>query len=52
MDGEEAEALQEEWERRGIPVPLKILDSPYREITRPILDYVKSAAPRAARATW
>ena len=26
--------------RRGIPVPLKVLDSPYREITRPIIDYV------------
>ena len=26
--------------RRGIPVPLKVLDSPYREITRPIVDYV------------
>ena len=33
--------LQEEWEREGIPVTLKILASPYREITRPILDYVQ-----------
>ena len=45
----ETEALAEEWERRGIPVPLKVLDSPYREVTRPILDYVKGlrrASPR------
>jgi hypothetical protein len=35
-------ALQAEWKRRDLPVPLKILDSPYREVTRPILEYVKS----------
>ena len=32
-------------------MPLKVLDSPYREITRPVLDYVKSHPPRATRAT-
>ncbi|MDP9393372.1 MAG: APC family permease [Actinomycetota bacterium] len=41
VDREESAALQREWDRRGIPVPLKVLDSPYREITRPIIDYVK-----------
>ena len=30
-----------DWERRQLPVPLKVLESPYREITRPILSYVK-----------
>ncbi|MGW4426403.1 APC family permease [Streptosporangium sp. NPDC004631] len=49
VEGEEARLLQEEWERRGIPVPLKMLDSPYREITRPILDYVKSLRRRSPR---
>ena len=33
--------LVREWENRAIPVPLKVLESPYREITRPVLDYVK-----------
>ncbi|MDN5716244.1 MAG: APC family permease [Janibacter sp.] len=42
VDPEETRALQEEWDRRGIPVSLKALDSPYREITRPVVDYVKS----------
>ena len=42
VDPEATRALQEEWDRRGIPVPLKALDSPYREITRPVVDYVKS----------
>ncbi|GGP83928.1 APC family permease [Streptosporangium pseudovulgare] len=49
VEGEEARALQEEWERRGIAVPLKTLDSPYREITRPILEYVKSLRRRSPR---
>jgi hypothetical protein len=41
VDHDDTVRLQEEWERVGIPVTLKILASPYREITRPILDYVK-----------
>ncbi|TMR99277.1 APC family permease [Nonomuraea basaltis] len=49
VEGEEARQLQEEWERRGIPVPLKMLDSPYREITQPILDYVKHLRRRSPR---
>jgi amino acid transporter len=49
VDAEDSKALQEEWDRRGLPVPLTIIDSPYREITRPILDYVRRirlASPR------
>ncbi len=42
VDPEETKELQLEWDRRGLPVPLKALDSPYREITRPVVDYVKS----------
>jgi len=42
VDDEDTAALAAEWERRNIPVSLKILASPYREITRPILDYVKT----------
>ena len=42
VDPEETAALQAEWVKRDIPVPLKALDSPYREITRPVVDYVKS----------
>ena len=39
----ETKALQDEWDRRDIPVPLKALDSPYRDITGPVVEYVKSA---------
>jgi amino acid transporter len=41
VDTEDTKALQADWQRKGIDVPLKVLDSPYREITRPIIDYVK-----------
>jgi amino acid transporter len=46
---EEASALQREWGERDIPVPLKILDSPYRDITGPVLDYVGRIRMRSPR---
>ncbi|MGW3404439.1 DNA-binding protein, partial [Streptomyces zhihengii] len=49
VDPVETKALRDEWERRGINVPLKILDSPYREITRPIIDYVKGLRRESPR---
>jgi amino acid transporter len=42
VDPEETSALRREWIEMDIPVTLKIVASPYREITRPIIDYVKS----------
>ena len=42
VEPDETRALQQEWDRRDLPVPLKALDSPFREITRPVVDYVKS----------
>ncbi|MEU6171743.1 APC family permease [Streptantibioticus parmotrematis] len=41
VDPADTKSLQAEWERRGIDVPLKVLDSPYREITRPVIEYVR-----------
>ena len=41
VDPDETRSLEVEWERRAIPVTLKVLDSPYREITRPIIEYVR-----------
>ncbi|NBE93701.1 APC family permease [Nonomuraea sp. KC401] len=49
VEGDDARKLREEWERLGIPVPLKMLDSPYREITQPVLDYVKTLRRRSPR---
>ena len=42
VDADETQALLDEWDRRDIPVPLKVLASPYRQITKPVLDYVRS----------
>ena len=33
--------MRRDWERRDIPVTLRVIESPYREITRPIIDYIK-----------
>jgi amino acid transporter len=41
VDPEETERLMQDWEARAIPVPLRALDSPYREVTRPVVDYVR-----------
>ncbi|MFJ6130834.1 APC family permease [Streptomyces griseoviridis] len=49
VDQAETKVLRAEWERRGIDVPLKVLDSPYREITRPIIEYVKSLRKESPR---
>jgi len=40
VNEEDTAALQQRWAARGIPVPLTVLHSPYREITRPVLSYV------------
>lgn len=49
VDPAETKALREEWERRSISVPLKVLDSPYREVTRPVIEYVKSLRRESPR---
>ena len=49
VDDNDTRALQAEWERRAIPVPLTVIDSPYREITRPVMDFVKSRRTESPR---
>ena len=41
VDPADTAALRRDWERREIPVTLRVIESPYREITRPIIDYIK-----------
>jgi amino acid transporter len=48
-DDEEARALQEQWQARGIDVPLVLLDSPYREVTRPLLEYIRGRRGQSPR---
>jgi amino acid transporter len=55
VDRGEATELEREWSAYDIDVPLKVLDSPYREITRPVLAYVRGLrkdAPRDAVAVF
>src|SRR3954449_8594510 len=49
VDDHETRALQSEWESYDIPVPLTVLESPYREITRPVIDYVKAIRRNSPR---
>jgi amino acid transporter len=35
------EELTQSWEQRAIPVPLVIVDSPFRDVTGPAVDYVR-----------
>jgi amino acid transporter len=41
VDDTDTKRLMREWDKRKVPVPLKVVESPYREITKPVLDYVK-----------
>jgi hypothetical protein len=41
VDDQDTRALVKDWETKGLKVPLKVIESPYREITKPVLDYVK-----------
>jgi amino acid transporter len=41
VDDADTRRIQAQWSERDIPVPLTIIDSPYREITKPIIDFVK-----------
>ena len=42
VDPEDTRALQDQWDRRDLPVPLTVIDSPYREVTRPVLEHVRN----------
>lgn len=49
VDEADTRALVREWENSDIPVLLKVIESPYREITKPVLDYVKRVRKDAPR---
>jgi amino acid transporter len=44
---EGVKALQRTWEHMEIDVPLLVVDSPYREFTRPAVEYIRSLRPSA-----
>ena len=42
VDDADTRSLQRQWEQRDMKIALKVLESPYREITRPVVAYVKN----------
>ncbi|NLE79547.1 MAG: APC family permease [Rhodococcus sp.] len=41
VDEPDTRELVRAWEKSDVTVPLKVVESPYREITKPVLDYVR-----------
>jgi hypothetical protein len=49
VDDGATRALTKQWHDRAVPVPLKVVESPYREITRPVLEYVRRISTDSPR---
>ncbi|MFI8520934.1 APC family permease [Streptomyces sp. NPDC085481] len=49
VDPAESTALREEWDAHDMGVPLIVLSSPYREISRPALDYIRHVRKEGPR---
>ncbi|MGP3982845.1 APC family permease [Streptomyces sp. KR80] len=49
VDPAETDALRREWDAHETEVPLIVLDSPYREISRPALEYVRDLRRESPR---
>jgi hypothetical protein len=45
----ETDRLMREWVERDVPVPLTVLDSSYRDVTRPVIDYIAHLHRESAR---
>jgi hypothetical protein len=45
LDPEDAVKLSEEWQRAGIDIPLEVVDSPFRSLTRPLLSEIRKLSP-------
>ena len=49
VDDDETRKLTAAWENSDVSVPLKVVASPYREVTGPVLDYIKRISKEAPR---
>jgi hypothetical protein len=49
VDEQETRALVEEWTSRRIPVPQTNISSPYRDVTTPLLDYIRDVRRESPR---
>jgi hypothetical protein len=46
-DPQETLDLRDEWAARGVPVDLVVLDSPYRDVSRPVLRYIRDLTQKS-----
>jgi hypothetical protein len=44
LDEDSAQVVERRWERLQTDIPLKIIPSPYREVVRPLVDYIQGVA--------
>lgn len=49
VDDRDTRKLVSQWEASEITVPLKVIASPYREITRPVIEYVRRVRRESPR---
>ncbi|MCX6408252.1 MAG: APC family permease [Propionibacteriales bacterium] len=49
LDPQDTAALRERWDELAIPVPLTVVSSPYRELVRPVVKYVKEKRRESPR---
>jgi amino acid transporter len=49
LDRDSTARLTEQWDELGIPVPLVVIGSPYRELVRPVIKYVKELRRQSPR---
>jgi amino acid transporter len=49
LDDEDTTDLEQQWAVHDIDIPLVVLDSPYREMTRPVLTYVRGIRRHSPR---
>jgi amino acid transporter len=42
VDPVRAEEFKKEWKKHGVKVPLKIIESPYREFSAPLIEYLEA----------
>lgn len=49
VEEDETRRLTAEWEASAVTIPLKVVASPYREVTGPVLDYVRRISKEAPR---
>jgi len=51
IDAEQRARVEAAWERHQVKLPLEVVESPYRDLTQTVLQYLSQEADRAAEGT-